>query len=95
MAIFRCGSLDQIVHQAQSVLFIPQVAEGIIAVALLQIHQIQDPDIVAVLLQPAACGKEDLTFGVCDNIIGVSFQNVRFHIAPALARTGTADHQHV
>ena len=45
MAALRGGSLDEIVHQLEGVLLIPQIAEGVVAVALLQVDQIEHPDL--------------------------------------------------
>ena len=80
MASLGCGGLNQIVYQPQGVFFIPDIPERIISIALLQVHQIQDSDVIAVLLQPAARSKQDLGFRVRDNIVCVRFQNVWLHV---------------
>ena len=79
IALGRSG-LNQIIYQPQGVLFVPNVAKRIISVALLQIDEIQYPDVVSVLLQPAARGQQDLALGVRDHIICVRLQDVGLHI---------------
>ena len=74
------GGLNEIVHQTQGIFFIPNVPEWIISVALLQVYQIQDPDVISVLLQPAARGKQDLRLRVRDHIICIGLQDVWLHI---------------
>ena len=95
MAAIRRGGLDQIVHQLQRVLFIPEVAEGIVAVGLAEIDQIQHPNLVAFAFEVAAGSQQHLTLGVGDHIVGVGFQNVGQHIAPGLGGTTAANDQHV
>ena len=95
MTAFRGGGLDEIVHQLESVLLIPQIAEGVVAVALLQVDQIEHPDLVPVLLQPAASGSEHLLLRVGDHIVGIGLQDVGFHIAPGLGRAAAANNQDV
>ena len=60
MAALGRGGLDEIIHQPQGILLIPQIAEGIVSIRLLQVDQIQYPDVVAVLLQPASGGNQHL-----------------------------------
>lgn len=54
------GGLNEIVHQLQSVFFVPQVAEWIVSVGLLQIHKVQHPDIVPLAFEVAACSSQHL-----------------------------------
>ena len=88
-------SLDQIVHQLQRVLFVPEIAEGIVAIGLAEVDQIQHPDFIAFAFEVAAGGQQHLRFGVGDHIVGVGLQNVGQHIAPGLGGTAAADDQHV
>ena len=46
MAVLRRSGLDEIVHQPEGVLFIPDVPEGVIAIAFLQVDKVQHPDVV-------------------------------------------------
>ena len=71
MAAFGRGRLDQRVHQLQRVLFIPQVAEGVITIGLLEIHKVQHPDVIALLFQITTCCKQDFGFRVGNDIICV------------------------
>ena len=71
MAALGRGRLDQRIHQLQCVFFIPQVAEGVIAVRLFQIHKIQHPDVIALLFQVSARVGQDFHFRVRDHIIGI------------------------
>ena len=95
MAALRSGGLDEIVHQLEGVLLIPQIAEGVVAVALRQVDQIEHPDLVSVLLQPAACGGEHLLFRVRDHIVGIGLQDVGLDIASGLGRAAAANDQHI
>lgn len=55
--------LDQRIHQLQSIFLIPQVAEGVIAVRLFQIHEIQHADVIALLFQVSAVSVRTSIFG--------------------------------
>ena len=72
MAALGRGGLDEIVDQSQHVLFVPQVAERIIAIALLQVDKIQHTDVITLAFEVAACGQQDFGFGVRDHIIDVA-----------------------
>ena len=89
----RC--LDQRVHQLQRVLFIPQIAERVIAVRLRQIHQIQHPDVVSLPLQIPSGGGQHLHLRVRDHIVAVCFQNVGLDIAAGFGRAAAANDQHI
>ena len=93
-ALWR-GGLDQVVDQLQYVLFIPQIAEWIVAVRLFQIHKVQNAHVVALLFEIAARGKQHFRFGVCYDIIGVRGQDIRQHKASRFCRAAAADDQHV
>ena len=80
MAALWRGGLDEIVHQPQHILFVPQVAEGIVSVRLLQVDEVQHPDVIALALEVAARGSQHLHFGVCNDIIGVGLQDIWLHI---------------
>ena len=95
MAPLGRGSLDQVVHQLQCVLFVPEIAEGIVAVGLAEVDQIQHPNLVALAFEVAAGGKENFRFRVSNDIVGVGLQNVGEHIAAGLGGTAAADDQHV
>lgn len=95
MAALRRGGLDQIVHQLQCVLFVPEVAEGIVAVGLTEIDQIQNANIVALAFEVAAGSQQHLTLGIGDHIVGVGLQNIGEHIAPGFCGTASADDQYV
>ena len=56
MAALGCGGLDEIIHQLEGVLFVPEIAEGVIAVRLLQVDQIQHPDVIALAFEVAPGG---------------------------------------
>jgi len=71
MAALGRGCLNQRVHQLQCVFFIPQVAEGIIAVRLLQIDEVQHADVIALLFQiPSGCGQH-LHLRICNDIVRI------------------------
>ena len=55
MAAFGRGRLDQRIHQLQSIFLVPQVAEGVIAVRLLQIYKVQHADVIAPFFQVSTC----------------------------------------
>ena len=95
MTAFGSGSLDQRIHQLQSVFLVPQIAEGVIAVRLSQIHEIQHPDVIALLFQVSARVSQDFHFRVRDHIIGIGLQDVGLHITAGLGRAAAADDQHV
>ena len=95
MAALRGGSLDEIVHQLEGVLLVPQIAEGVVAVALLQVDQIEHPDLISVLLQPATSGGEHLLLRVSDHIVGIGLQDVGLDIASGLGRAAAADDQDI
>ena len=95
MAPLGRGGLDQVVHQLQRVLFVPEVAEGVVAVGLAEVDQIQHPNFIAFAFEVAAGGQENFRFRVSDHIVGVGLQNVWEHIAPGLGGTAAADNQHV
>ena len=71
MAALGRGRLDQRIHQLQSVFLVPQVAEGVIAVRLLQIYKVQHADVIALLFQVSARVGQDFHFRVRDHIIGI------------------------
>ena len=89
----RC--LDQRVHQLQRVFFIPQVAEGVIAVRLRQIHQIQHSDVVSLPFQIPSGGGQHLHLRVRDHIVAVCFQNVGLDIAAGFGGAAAANDQHI
>ena len=95
MTTFGRGSLDQVVHQLQRILFVSKIAKGIIAVGLAEIHQIQHPNLVALAFEVAASGQQYFALWVGDYIVGVGLQNVGEHIAPRLSGTAAADDQYV
>ena len=95
MAALRRGGLDQVVDQLQYVFFIPQIAERIVAIRLLQIHKVQNAHVVALLFEVAARGKKHFRFGVCYDIIGVCGQDIGQHKAACLGRAAAANDQHV
>ena len=95
MAALGRGSLDQVVHQLQCVLLISEIAEGIVAVGLAEVDQIQHPNFIAFAFEVAAGGKENFRFRVSNDIVGVGLQNVWEHIAPGFCCAAAADDQHV
>ena len=95
MAPLGRGSLDQVVHQLQRVLFVPEIAEGIVAVGFAEVDQIQHPNFIAFAFEVATGGKENFRFRVSNDIIGVGLQNVWEHIAPGFCCAAAADNQHV
>ena len=95
MAALGRGSLDQVVHQLQCVLFVPEIAEGIVAVGLAEVDQIQHPNFIAFAFEVAAGGQQHFRLGIGDHVIGVGLQNVGQYIAPGLGCTAAADDQHV
>ena len=95
MSFLGRGGFNQVVHQLQSVVFIADVPERVIPVRLVQIDQIQHPDVIALAFQVASGGEEYFRLGVGDNIVAVGLQNVGLHISAGLGGTGAADDQHV
>ena len=95
MAALRRGGLDQVIDQLQHVFFIPQIAEGVISVRLLQIHKVQNAHIVALLFEITAGCKQDFGFGVRDDIIRVRGEDIGQHEAACFSRAAAADDQHV
>ena len=95
MAALGRGSLDQVIHQLQRVLLISEIAEGVVAVGLAEIDQIQHPNFIAFAFEVAAGGKENFRFRVSNDIVGVGLQNVWEHIAPGFCCAAAADNQHV
>ena len=95
MAALGGGGLDEIVHQFEGVLFIPDIAEGVVTVTLCQVDQIQHPDVIALAFEIPTSGQQHLRFGVGDDIVGVGLQDVWLHIAAGLGGAAAADDQHV
>ena len=56
MAVLGGGGLDKVIDQTQGVLFVPQVAEGVVPIRLLQVHQVEYANVIALAFQPAAGG---------------------------------------
>ena len=80
MTALWSGGLDEVVHQPQHILFIPQVAEGVVSIRLLQVHQVQHTDVIALTFEVSARGGQHLHLGVRNDIIGVGLQDVWLHI---------------
>ena len=95
MAVLWRGGLNEVVDQPQGVLFVPDIAEGVVSVRLFQVDKVQHPHVVALAFEVAAGGGEYLHFGVCDYIVGVRLQNVGQDIAAGFGCAAAANHQHV
>ena len=95
MAVLGCGCLNKIIDQPQGILFVPQVAERVVPIRLLQIHQIEYPDVIALAFQPAAGGQQDLRFWICNYIVGICLQHIGFYIASSFGRSTPANDQHI
>ena len=95
MSFLGRGGFDQVVHQLQSVVFIADVPEGVVPIRLIQIDQIQHPDVIALTFQISSGGEKDFRLGVGDDIVAVGLQNIGLHIPAGLGGAGTADDQHV
>ena len=95
MAVLGCCGLNEVIDKPQGILLVPDIAEGVVSVRLLQIDKVQHPHIVALAFEVAAGGSQHLHFGIGDHIVGVGLQNVRQDIAAGLGRAAAADDQYV
>lgn len=95
MAALWCGGLDEIINQLEDIFFISQIAEWVIPVRLLQVDQVEHPDVIPFAFQPPSGGCEHLHFRVGNDIIGVGLQNVWLDIAAGLSRAAAANNQDV
>ena len=95
MAVLGCCGLNEVIDKPQGILLVPDIAEGVVSVRLLQIDKVQHPHIVALAFEVAAGGSQHLHFGIGDHIVGVGLQNVRQDIAAGLGRAAAADDQDV
>ena len=95
MAALWCGSLDEVIDQLEDIFFISQIAEWVVSVRLLQVDQVEHPDVIPFAFQPSSCRSEHLHLRVGHDIIGVGRQNVWFHIAAGLGRAAAANNQDV
>ena len=93
MAALWCGGLDEIINQLEDIFFISQIAEWVIPVRLLQVDQVEHPDVIPFAFQPPSGGCEHLHFRVGNDIIGVGLQNVWLDIAAGLSRAAAANNQ--
>ena len=95
MAVLGCCGLNEVIDKPQGILLVPDIAEGVVSVRLLQIDKVQHPHIVALAFEVAAGGSQHLHFGIGDHIVGVGLQNVRQDITTGLGRAAAADDQYV
>lgn len=90
-----CG-LDEIGHQLQHILVIPEIHEGIVSIALGKVHKVEDANVVPLAFEEAARGIEDFHLGIGDHhAASVALQYVGFDKPARLGRTAAADDQHI
>ncbi len=61
LAALRCGVFEQVRHQTLNVVVIPQIHEGVVAVAPVHVDEIQHPDRIPLCLQQLAGAHEQLS----------------------------------
>lgn len=83
------------IDQLEDIFFVSQIAEWVVSVRLLQVDQVEHPDVISFAFQPPSGRSEHLHFRVSNDIIGVGLQNVWFHIAAGLGRAAAANNQDV
>ena len=98
--VLRLGALwrrvlEQVRHQPLNIVVVPQIDEGIVAVAFLHVDQIDDLDLIALRLQQSACVAQKLAFRVEHDIGSVGVHDIRIGKEPGFARAGAAADQDV
>lgn len=48
MAALRGRCLNEGIHQTQHILIVPEIYEGVVPIALLQVHKIKDAHIISL-----------------------------------------------
>ena len=98
--VLRLGALgrrifEQVRHQPLNIVVVPQIDEGIVAVAFLHVDQIDDLDLVPLRLQQASRVAQKLALRVQNYKRRICVHDIRFGIEPGFARAGAAADQHV
>ena len=89
------GISDQIVHQLQYVGLVADIGEGIIAVRLAGVDQVEHHDFISLFFQQVPGGPQQLSLGVCDNVGAVCAVKPWLGHKTGLAGAGAAHHNDV
>ena len=89
---FWGGVADEIGDQLQHVGVAADVVEGIIAIAMIQVHKVDHPDHITLPEKQRHSGAGELPLWVRRDIGGVGLVDIGLHHIPGLAGTGTAHH---
>ena len=95
LGALRRRVLEQVRHQPLNIVVVPQIDEGIVAVAFLHVDQIDDLDLIALRLQQAARIAQKLALRVQNDKRRICVHDIRLGIEPGFAGTGAAADQHV
>ena len=87
--------LHQIGGQPLNVIIVANVGEGIVAMAPVQIDQVNHLDCIPLCLQQIPGIPKQLSLGIQHHIRAVRLHDVGLGIAERLTSAGTADHQHI
>ena len=92
MCVLRRGVADEIGDQLQNVCVISDVVEGIVAVGVFRVHEVNDADGIALPQKQRNGGAGQFPLGVSRDIGGVGLVKIGLDHIPGLARAGAAHH---
>ena len=91
----RRRAFEQVSYKLLHIIIACDIAERIIAVALLHIDEIQHPYFVALFLKKAPCVPYDLSLRVKHHKRSIRLHDVRFAVEPRLSCTGASAYKHI
>ena len=89
------GISDQIVHQLQYVGLVADIGEGVIAVRLAGVDQVEHHDFISLFFQQVPGGPQQLPLGVCDDVGAVCTVKPRLCHKAGLTGAGAAHYNDV
>ena len=95
ICVFGGGVADQIVHQLQHVGLVADIGEGVIAIRLAGVDQVEYHDLISHLFEQIPGSPQQLPLGVCDDIGAVCAVKPGFGHKAGLAGTGAAHYDDV
>ena len=90
-SIFRCGVLNQVVHQFHGVFVVLQVWEWVKGVGAVGVNEVKHLDNIPLFNEQRGHGPHRLPLGVCDQKTAIRLHEIGLTEKPCFARARAAD----